>query len=741
MSPISDRSLAEVALSRAEYEAICDRLGREPNGLELGLFGSMWSEHCGYKHTKPLLRTLPNTSDRLLVAPGAENAGVIDVGDGHAIAFKIESHNHPSAVEPVQGAATGVGGIVRDILAMGARPIALLNSLRFGEPSRERTRYLVSGVVSGISDYGNCIGVPNVGGEVVFHESYDDNPLINVMCVGIIENADVMSARADAPGDILVIVGAKTGRDGIHGASGLASQTLQDDAEMRPAVQVGNPFMEKVLIEACLEAAKLQCVVGMQDCGAAGITSASVEMAERSGMGIAIDTSRVPQREDGMTPYEVMLSESQERMLLAVKPDDNEDLFVLLDKWELPYAVIGHFSEDGNVEVSASGTRHCSTPVSVLADAPEYPFRTSQPPELAEVQAFDFSSLPPMSMSPTEAALHMLRAPNIASKRPVWQRYDHQVQNNTVAGPGNDAAVMRIQGTAKTIAMSTDGNGASVFVNPYVGAAAAVAEACRNVSCLGATPVAITDGLNYGNPETDAVQYQLQESIAGIADAARALGVPVVSGNASLYNESETSRILPTPIVGAVGIIDDVAKTVGPAFRDDGDHIVLLGSESAWDNVAGAGGSEALQRFYGITAGDASIDLELEAAVQDLCRELIHDGLIKSAHDCATGGFFIALLEACIMGCTGATITTQRKLHETDWVWQMFGESQSRVIVTAHDEHLNDILKRANERGVPWSQAGLVGGDSIRVSDEGISIPLDLAQQAWSTGFNAALGF
>ena len=741
MSPVSDHALREVALSRAEYAAICDRLGREPNPLELGLFGSMWSEHCGYKHTKALLRTLPNTSDRLLVAPGAENAGVIDIGDGYAIAFKIESHNHPSAVEPVQGAATGVGGIVRDILAMGARPIALLNSLRFGDASSERTRFLVSGVVSGISDYGNCIGVPNVGGEIVFDASYDDNPLVNAMCVGIIEGGVVMSARAEAPGDLLVIVGARTGRDGIHGASGLASQTLQDDAEMRPAVQVGNPFMEKMLIEACLEAAKLPCVVGMQDCGAAGITSAAVEMADRSGMGIEIDVAKVPQREDGMNPYEVMLSESQERMLLAVKPDDNADLFALLEKWELPYAAIGSFTGSGKVEINDSGTRHCSTPVSVLADAPEYSFRVAKPSELAEVQAIDVSSLPPLEISREDAVLDMLRHPNIASKRPVWQRYDHQVQNNTVAGPGGDAAVLRIKGTNNAIAMSTDGNGSWVHSNPYVGAAAAVAEACRNLSCVGATPIAITDGLNYGNPETEFVQYQLQESIAGIADAARALGVPVVSGNASLYNESETSRIHPTPIIGAVGLIDDVTKTVGAAFQDDQDFVFVLGAGSVWDTVAGAGGSAALQRFYGTTAGDCNIDIELEASVQAFCRELIRDGVIKSAHDCSTGGAFVAIAESCILGGKGVVLTPQVKLHEAAWVWQMFGESASRIIVSADDTGANELMDRARDRGIPWDAAGLVYGDAIVVRDQDFSIPLDTAAGAWNSGFNDALGF
>ena len=741
MTPVSDEILDEVALTRSEYEAIVDRLGREPGPLELGLFGALWSEHCGYKHTKRLLRTLPNASDRLLVLPGAENAGVVDIGDGMAVAFKIESHNHPSAVEPIQGAATGVGGIVRDILAMGARPIALLNSLRFGDPGTDRTRHLVSGVVEGISNYGNCIGVPNVGGEIEFNDSYDDNPLVNVMCVGIIEGRRIMSARAESPGDLLVIVGAKTGRDGIHGASGLASRVFSEQAEMRTAVQVGNPFLEKVLIEACLEAAKLQCVVGMQDCGAAGITSAAVEMAARSRMGVKIDVTKVPQREDGMNAYEVMLSESQERMLLAVKPTDNDDLFSLFDKWDLSSSTIGEFTDDSDVVVTRGDDVHCATPVDVLTDAPEYSFNAPEPSYIASIRGAEFASFPVRPMSPEKVVLGMLRSPNIASKRAVWRRYDHQVQNNTVAGPGGDAAVIRIKGTAKALAMSVDGNSRLVMTNPYSGAAAAVAEACRNVSCVGATPIAITDGLNYGSPENPIVQYQLQESIAGIRDAAIALDVPVVSGNASLYNESPESVIFPTPIIGALGLIDDVSRVVGPAFRDEGDFVVLLGSDSVWDIAESAGASQALHRVYGIAAaGDVKIDLDLEARVQALCRELVNDGLVKSAHDCSSGGFTVAVVESCVLGGIGAVFKAQTKLDQSGWLWQLFGESQSRIVVTADKAHVDAVLERANQRRVPSSLVGIVGGPSIVFHEENVSIPLFMAEQALETGFNKAIG-
>ena len=612
MSPIAQELLDEVALSRAEYEAIIDRLGREPNPLEIGLFGALWSEHCGYKHTKALLRTLPNTSDRLLVAPGAENAGVVDIGDGYAVAFKIESHNHPSAVEPYEGAATGVGGIVRDILAMGARPMTLMNSLRFGPPTDERQRYLLNGVVSGISGYGNCIGVPNVGGEVVFDGSYAGNPLVNAMCVGIIEGGKVMSARADAPGDLLVLVGAKTGRDGIHGASGLASRTFQEQAEMRSAVQVGNPFLEKVLIEACLEAIELPGVVGMQDCGAAGITSAAVEMAERSELGINIDVAKVPRRENEMSPYEVMLSESQERMLLAVKPGAEERLFELFEKWDLDAAIIGTFEADNQVVVSEGAQQASSTPVVTLTDAPEYRFNSPKPDWLAELQSFDLAALPDLEITPNEALLKLLASPNIASKHTVWRQYDHQVQNNTVIAPGGDAALLRIQGTQRALAVSTDGNGRLVYLNPRVGAAIAVAEACRNLACVGAEPVALTDGLNFGNPETPDIQYQLQEAIAGISEAASVFDIPVVSGNASLYNESAGSAVQPTPIIGALGVLENVERHTRSAFQDDGDAVIVIGTDTAWDTFDGLAGSEALAVFYGEIAGQPKLDLDLE---------------------------------------------------------------------------------------------------------------------------------
>ncbi len=736
MPPISQELLDEVALSRREYEAILERLEREPNELEIGLFGALWSEHCGYKHTKALLRTLPNRSDRLLVAPGAENAGVVDIGDGFAVAFKIESHNHPSAVEPYEGAATGVGGIVRDILAMGARPMALMNSLRFGPPDDERQRYLLNGVVSGISGYGNCIGVPNVGGEVVFDDSYVGNPLVNAMCIGIIEGGKVMSARADAPGDFLVLVGAKTGRDGIHGASGLASRTFQEQVEMRSAVQVGNPFLEKVLIEACLEAIELPGVVGMQDCGAAGITSAAIEMAERSELGINIDVAKVPRRENEMSPYEVMLSESQERMLLAVKPGHEDQLFELFEKWDLDAAIIGTF-EVGNLVIVTEGTNRVSTtPVLTLTDAPEYRFNSPKPNWLDDLQSFDLSSLPELDITPNEALLKLLATPNIASKHTVWRQYDHQVQNNTVVAPGADAALLRIQGTQRALAVSTDGNGRLVYLNPRAGAAIAVAEACRNLACVGAEPIALTDGLNFGNPETPDIQYQIQEAIAGIAEAADAFSIPVISGNASLYNESAASAVQPTPIIGAVGIIEDAERHVRSAFRDEGDAVILLGSESPWDTANGLAGSEALATLHGTIAGNPDIDLDLEVRVQELCRALIRQGFAKSAHDVSLGGIAVAVAQSAIQGGIGVTIDAEYGSSADKWLAALFGENQSRIVITCGSTDVDRIHAKAAQINVPATRIGTVGGERLRVG--AIDLALKKASEVWLNAFAPA---
>ena len=732
--PVSKEALDEIALSRGEYEAIVDRLGREPHPLELGMFGALWSEHCGYKHTKALIRLLPHKSDRLLVAPGAENAGVVDIGDGLAIAMKIESHNHPSAVEPHQGAATGVGGIVRDIFAMGARPIALLNSLRFGPPDEPRNRYLLHGVVGGISSYGNCIGVPDVGGEIYFDHSYSGNPLVNAMCVGLIEGGRVISARARRPGDLLILVGADTGRDGIHGASGLASRAFEEQAEMRSAVQVGNPFLEKVLIEACLEVVKLPGVVGLQDLGAAGLTSACIEMAARSGLGLRLDVSKVPRREEGMTPYEVMLSESQERMVLAVTPGHEGPVMALFKKWDLDATVIGEFVSGGRARLFDGPELLVETPVAILTEAPVYTFDAPKPEWLSELQAFDLAALPLPAQSPAEALLALLASPNIASKLSVFRQYDHQVQNNTVVAPGSDAAVLRLKGTNKGIAVTVDCNGRLCYLDPFAGAAIAVAEACRNLSCAGAEPVALTDGLNFGNPEKPDVQYQLRQSTLGMAEAAQALGVPVVSGNASLYNETRGQGIFPTPIIGALGVLDDVLKHMTAGFKREGDVILLLGADSAWDSVQGLAGSECLSLIHGKTAGQPKIDLRLEVAVQRACREAIRAGLVSSAHDCSEGGLAVAVAESAVMGGTGAVLDGEVPAR---WDAALFGESQSRIVLSAPATNVSRIQDIARREGAPCAVVGRAGGDRLKFG--GLAdLPVVRADDAWRHGFDRA---
>ena len=733
---VSQETLDEIALSRAEYEAIVDRLGREPGPLELGLFGALWSEHCGYKHTKALLRTLPSSSERILVAPGAENAGVIDLGDGLAIAMKVESHNHPSAVEPFEGAATGVGGIIRDIFAMGARPIALLNSLRFGQPSDARTRYLLNGVIGGISSYGNCIGIPDVGGEIFFSDTYKGNPLVNAMCVGLIENGKMASASAREPGDLLLLVGADTGRDGIHGASGLASRTFEEQAEMRSAVQVGNPFLEKVLIEACIEALDLPGVVGLQDCGAAGITSAAIEMAERSVMGLQLFVDRVPRREEGMTPYEVMLSESQERMLLAVTAGTESEVFDLFDKWDLDATVIGEFEAGEDVRIFDNGMMVSSTPIITLTDAPRYEFSTPKPDWLTTLQNAELTVVPMPDTTAAEMLLKMLSAPNIASKFPVYRQYDYHVQTNTVIEPGGDAAVLRLKGTKRGIALTTDCNGRICYLDPEVGTAIAVAEACRNLSVTGAEPVALTDGLNFGNPETPDVQFQLTEAIAGMTRAANAFGIPIVSGNASLYNETAGAAIFPTPIIGALGVLDDVEKHSTVGFKAENDVIVLLGSDSAWDTTDGLAGSEYLEFVHGRVEGQPALDLDLEVRVQTVCRDAVRAGLVASAHDLSDGGMATALAECAIIGNIGASVTESPDAGGR-WDAAMFGEAQSRILLSVSPDNLDRIKALAHDHDVPLAVIGLVGGDSLSFGDN-CSVLLSDASDAWKNGFSRA---
>ena len=636
--PVSKEVLDEIALSEGEYAAIVERLGREPNPLELGMFGALWSEHCGYKHSKLLLRRLPSHSPRLLVAPGAENAGVVDIGDGLAVVMKVESHNHPSAVEPYQGAATGVGGIVRDILAMGARPIALLNSLRFGPLDGARNRELFAGVVGGISWYGNCIGVPDVGGEVAFSETYSGNPLVNALCLGLVEKGRVVRARASGEGNLLVLVGADTGVDGIHGASGLASRTFEEEREMRPTVQVGNPFLEKVLIEACLEALETGHVLAMQDLGAAGLTSTVVESVARGGAGAVVDVSRVPRRERGMTPYEVMLSESQERMLVVVAPENEAAVRGVFDKWDLESSVIGRVTGDGLVRIYDGSSEEGSLPVDVLTDPPLYTLQGATPAYMERTRSVDLDALPLPEDGAGAVLLRLLAYPDIAGKEWIYRQYDHQVQTNTLQPPGGDAAVLRIKGTSTAIALATDGNGRYCYLDPVAGGAIAVAEACRNLACVGAEPLALTDCLNFGNPEREDVSYQLEGCIEGMVQACERFGIPVISGNVSLYNETRGVAVWPTPVVGALGLIEDAERRCDTAFTAAGSEVILLGASEVSGDAAALAGSAYLEAEHGLVAGVPSIDLDLESRVQRLCRRAVREGLLESAHDCADGG-------------------------------------------------------------------------------------------------------
>ncbi|HEX8600888.1 MAG TPA: phosphoribosylformylglycinamidine synthase subunit PurL [Chloroflexia bacterium] len=664
--------LAEVGLTHDEYRQFVSQLGRQPNMVELGMAGAMWSEHCGYKHSKPLLRLFPTKGERVLQGPG-ENAGVVDIGDGWAVALKIESHNHPSAVEPVEGAATGVGGIVRDIFTMGGRPIALLNSLRFGPLTNPHTRYLFGGVVAGIGGYGNCIGVPTVGGEIYFDPSYAANPLVNAMCVGLLRKERLMRAVASGLGNPVLLVGADTGRDGIHGAT-FASDTLGEDSlQDRPAVQVGNPFLEKCLMEACLEVLEIEgLVVGMQDLGAAGLTSSSVECAARAESGIEIDLAHVPRRERGMNAYEIMLSESQERMLVIVTSGREEEAREVFTRWGLHSNVIGRVTGDGMVRVYDGPLLAAELPAHLLADEVPIRYVTGRPdPLMDELQHPDWDALLPHEDEQTRydrAVLDVLASPNVASKERVFRTYDHTIGSNTVLQPGEaDAAVVRIKGTNKAIALTTDCNSRYCYLDPYAGGAHAVAEAARNLSCVGAEPLAVTDCLNFGNPENPHVFYQMEGAVNGIADACNALGIPVVSGNVSLYNDTNGVAVLPTPVIGMVGLLEDAGATVGMGLRE-GLIIGLLGSTPTGEHYGtGApllGASQYVETCLGQKVGTPPrVDMDMEKRVQEACRAGIQAGLIQAAHDPSEGGLGTALAEMCIAGGVGARVILNELMY------------------------------------------------------------------------------
>jgi phosphoribosylformylglycinamidine synthase II len=693
-----------LGLTDEEYDRVVQALGREPNRAELAMYSVMWSEHCSYKSSKVHLRKLPTEGPAVLVGPG-EDAGVVDLGDGLAAVFKLESHSHPSAVEPYQGAATGVGGIVRDILSMGARPVALLDPLRFGPLNEPRNRWLFGGVVAGIGGYGNCIGVPTVGGEIAFADCYGANPTINVMCVGLARADRLMRGRAEGEGNLLVLIGGRTGRDGIGGVSVLASRTLEDDSEeSRPSVQIGDPFTEKLLIECCLELIERGLLVGLQDLGGAGLTCAVSESAARAGTGADVDLDAVPLRQAGMEPFEVLTSESQERMLAVVEPGRFDELAAVCERWGLPPAVIGRVSGTGNVRVTRNGTEVVAdVPARSLAeDGPIYHRVMREPAELDALHEDD-PTFATVTTPPGEAFLMVLGSPNVASKRWAYEQYDSIVGGQTIQGPGGDAAVVRIEGSLKAMALSTDGKARFGALDPYLGAAHAVAEAARNVATVGAKPLAVTDCMNFGNPERPEVMWAFAESIRGMADACRALQTPVTGGNVSFYNESAGSAVWPTPVVGMLGLIDDYRLLVRAGFPRPGLYVYLLG-----ETLAELGGTEFAEAVLGRISGrPPSLDLDREAALHRVLQRAAHDDLLESAHDCSDGGLATTLAESAIAGDTGFAVSLPGDLppHVT-----LFAESASRAVVAVAPERARRFEDLAGALHVPLARLGETGG-------------------------------
>ncbi|TDE86477.1 phosphoribosylformylglycinamidine synthase subunit PurL [Deinococcus sp. S9] len=730
---------ATFGLTPEEFDLLVSRLGREPNALEAAIVGAMWSEHCGYKNSRPLFSAFPTTGPQVLQGPG-ENAGVVDIGEGWGVAFKMESHNHPSAVEPVQGAATGVGGILRDIFAMGARPFAVLDSLRFGNPDSPRTRFLLNGVVEGISHYGNAIGVPTVGGEVTFHPSYQENPLVNVMALGLLRHEDLAKGTMGAVGNQIVYVGSKTGRDGLGGAVFSSADLSAASQADRPAVQVGDPFMEKLLLEATLEAIQAGLVAGVQDMGAAGLVSSTCEMAYRAGLGITLDLDRIPTREEGMVPMELCLSESQERMILVPVPGREQELLDLLARWELDVVTIGEVEAHDRYRLTWRGEVVCDLPVALLNEAPKY---TREGVESAEIRAKrerDLSGVP-VPGDPGAVLVELLSHPTIASKRPIFERYDHQVMTNTVVVPGAaDAAVLRVKGSQLGVAATSDCNPRFVYLDPYTGAAAAVAEAARNLACVGATPLAITDNLNFGNPYEPGVYYQLQRAVAGIADACRALNTPVTGGNVSLYNQyaegDHKVAIHPTPTIGMLGVLPDVTRRATLDLKP-GPHVLYLLGEHATT----IGASQYLETVHGLEAGQVpDLDLELERRVIEGTLALIRAGLTDAAHDCSEGGLAVALAEMAMAGGQGLKVEIKAPAGvRPDAV--LFGEAHSRIVVAVplgHEQAAQDLLEGL---GVPFTALGesLPGSDRVTISVTGANVQLSVTLDTLKTAFETPL--
>ena len=741
MTTIDSAVLERHGLKADEYARIVALMGREPNLTELGLFSVMWSEHCSYKSSRVHLKTLPTEGPRVLQGPG-ENAGAVDIGDGMAAVFKIESHNHPSFIEPYQGAATGVGGIIRDIFTMGARPIALLDALRFGPLDEPRNRRILKGVVAGIGGYGNSIGIPTIGGDVMFDETYGGNPLVNVFCLGLAKADALVKGRAGGIGNPIYYVGAKTGRDGIHGAT-MASAEFDDQlAEKRPAVQVGDPFMEKLLLEACLEVMATDACVGVQDMGAAGLTCATSETGSRGGVGVEIDVAKVPQRETGMTPYEIMLSESQERMLLIVKRGREAEVERIFEKWDLHAVAIGEVTAGELLTIRHHGVVVAQVPNRALTDeAPVYRRPFAPPPGRDVLQQIPAGDLKP-TPAPNEALLSVLASPTVASKRWIYHQYDHMVRTNTIAPAGAGAGVVRVKGTNRALAMSVDGNGRFVWLDPRQGARLALAEAARNVACAGAVPIGATNCLNFGNPERPEIMWQFAEAVAGLGEACRALGIPITGGNVSLYNETDGRAILPTPVIGVVGVIEDASRTLGRSFTAEGLDLVLFG-----DNLGELGGSEYLKVVHGLVRGaPPMLDLARESALQQLVAALASDGLLKSAHDCAEGGLAVTLAECCFdSGGIGAAIDVPSAASDGGvdrLAATLFGESASRVLVSVETVRTAQVIEAARKAGVPAAVIGRTGGPAIRITvDQGAAIdsPVAVAEQRWVSSLSGRL--
>ena len=743
---IDETTIAAHGLAADEYQRVLDILGREPNLTELGIFSVMWSEHCSYKSSRKHLRKLPTEGPRVLQGPG-ENAGAVDIGDGLAAVFKIESHNHPSFIEPYQGAATGVGGIIRDIFTMGARPIALLDSLRFGPLDDPQTQRILEGVVAGIAGYGNSIGIPTVGGEIAFDESYAGNPLVNVFCLGVARADTLVLGRAEGTGNAVYYVGAKTGRDGIHGATMASAEFDEATADKRPNVQVGDPFMEKLLLEACLEVMATDALVGIQDMGAAGLTCSTCEMGSRGGAGIEIDVSRVPQRETGMTPYEIMLSESQERMLFIVKRGRESEVERIFEKWDLHAVRIGDVTDDRLLRVSDQGEVLAEIPNRALADeGPVYDRPTTRPRDLDERQSLDLAALP-VAPASDDVLRRLLASPQIASKRWVYRQYDHMVRTNSIVLAGMGAGVVRVKGTNRALAFSVDGNGRYCSLDPYLGGMLAVAESARNVACAGGLPIAATNCLNFGNPERPEIMWQFARAVEGISEACRQLNVPVTGGNVSLYNETDGKSIQPTPVLGVVGIIEDAQRALTRVFRREGAAVVLLG-ETGVD----LGGTEYLHVIHGLVRGKPpTLDLSAERSLQRLLVSATADGLLESAHDCAEGGVAVTLSECCFdSGGIGAVVSLPPASgvdldarEDMMLAATLFGETASRVIVSVAEENADEFFARARQEGVPARLVGRTGGTQLRVTVDGevvLEQPVVELEETWATGLSRYFG-